>query len=112
MIKQEHKLALVVKVKGAKSLNIPRNSYMLVEEAEGWVEATSSVWNGDKHATDWHRSPKLFNNEQEIKEFLSRWDGHPWYCKPYKTGYKVFKVAPVYKQVQCGWKYEQLENSK
>lgn len=72
------------------------DKFLVTVEPEGWVEATSSHWNGGL------ANAKLFDCQTKAEEFAKRWKGHPWWCQP-NGNFEVFEVRPIFKQVLVGY---------
>jgi len=82
-------------VDGRESVVTPEGKqFWVVEEPEGWVQATSSPtdvlrWNGEVPL-----DVKLWRSFKEADEFMRNWRGHPWYARP-KT-YEIVKIVLVF----------------
>lgn len=76
--------------------------FWLVNEAEGWVPATSTRYR--KGADELPKNLKLFATKQAALDFMKYWKGHPWYVTPYKGKAQIIQVEPVYEQVLRAYK--------
>lgn len=87
--------------------------FIVENEPEGWVEATSINIGGGSAANlldEWlgrsasnSKHIKRFNSPEEAESFARRWRGHPWYCKP-SGKFSVVEIKPVYKRVVDSWR--------
>lgn len=73
--------------------------FVVVNEPEGWVEA-SSIWYTDGKIPV---SAKLFDTVEEAKKFAQRWKGHPWWCKP-SGEFKIIEVEKTYREIFSGYR--------
>jgi hypothetical protein len=88
-------------VQGAPVMTQEGDRFWVLEEPGHWVEATScqcfdsAVLPGDL---------KTFSTREKAGAFATRWDGHPWWCRP--TGeYEIVSVRPDYaKPKRVGWR--------
>jgi hypothetical protein len=44
-----------------------------------------------------------FDDPKEAKDFVKKWKGHPWWCKP-NGKYELIAVQP--RMVQSGWEIQ------
>jgi hypothetical protein len=72
--------------------------FWVVDEPNGWVEATSSPCNYEPGKVP--NNVKTFKTEWGAAEFAVDWKGHPWWCKPDGT-FEVVRLKP--RMVQDGW---------
>lgn len=102
------KFVLIVEGKEARSRSgcvvIPAGEkFLVVEEPEGWVEATSCSYRGNlRRSRGLQSQAKVFDSVAAATEFAQCWKGHPWYCKP-NGNYEVIEVRPVSIQVFDGY---------
>lgn len=64
--------------------------FWVLREPQGWVSATSTRFKGYENVPS---DILTFESEAAAKEFASKWNGHPWYCRPYKR--KGLEIVPV-----------------
>lgn len=75
----------------------------IVEEPEGWVEATSSKVSLYKNIP---KDAKVFKSEGgDAKKFIKKWEGHPWYHVT-NGKYEIIEVVKKWKKVFDGWEQE------
>ena len=72
--------------------------YWVVNEPEGWVEATSCPVSLYPNPP---KGLKIFSNESGVHNFMEHWAGHPWYCIP--KSYKAIQVEPKYERRIIGY---------
>jgi hypothetical protein len=85
------------------------DKFLVVIDTEGWVEATSSWWDGSlKSSGGLPLNLKLFESFDAATEFAKRWGGHPWYRKP-NGNFEVIEVRPVFQQVQVGYDFAAMK---
>jgi len=106
---QISKFVLIVESHEARSgynntvLTESGDRFLVVDEPEGWVEATSAAWTGSLNDSNgFPHEPKLFESVGEAAAFAKRWEGHPWWCKP-NGKYEILEMRPAFKQVQDGY---------
>jgi len=105
-----NKFALIVESGEARSsddavLTEDGDKFLVIIEPEGWVEATSSRWDGNlKSSNGFPHDPKLFKSPEAATKFAKRWGGHPWWCNP-NGNFEVIEVRPVFEQVQVGYDF-------
>ena len=87
---------VVVESKEARSsykdnpiLTYEGDRFIVLEDDEGWVEATSTIFINDEIP----RGAKLFDTEKDAAKFAKRWKGHPWWCRP-NGNYEIIEVIP------------------
>lgn len=98
--------ALVVEGKEAKSSSgtivaYEGEKFIVSNDTEGWVDATSQTWHGIIR-----KDVKIFKTKERAKEFVQRWEGFPWWCRP-NGNFEIIKIRPRYKKVLDG--YEVVE---
>lgn len=71
--------------------------FVVVKEADGWVPATSSIFNADRLPLDL----KTWKSLAEAEKFMRKWAGHPWYASP--ETFKTVKVHEVYELKLAGY---------
>lgn len=91
-------------VKGNPVLTKKGDRFLVENENEGWVEATSSRWREKIN-----KGAKLFETAAEAESFAHRWQGHPWWCRP-NGNYEVINVKPVFEKITVG--YERAKKVK
>ena len=97
-----NKFAIIVESKEAISgynhtvMTKAGDKFLVTKDHEGWVEASSTRWNGEIE------DPKLFPSRASAESFAKRWKGHPWWCKP-NGNFEILEVKPVYTQVLRGY---------
>lgn len=69
----------------------------VIEEPEGWVEATSR-----KACSLPPDDVLVFQTKEKALNFISNWKGHPWYNVPNGV-YEIIEVVPRMKTIQDGW---------
>lgn len=65
--------------------------YCVVECEGGWVEATSRLVMNRSEA--FPSDLKLWDSAEAAEQFMSAWNGHPWYAVP--ESWEVLKVVPA-----------------
>lgn len=75
------------------------SSAWVVNESEGWVEATAR---NAEHSDELHTDLKVFNTQEEAKNFMERWEGHPWYYAP-NGSYEIIEVKERFEKVLTGY---------
>lgn len=79
------------------------DKFLVTVEPEGWVEATSSQWNGSlRNSNGFPHKPKMFDSREAAEKFAKRWKGHPWWCRP-NGNFDIIEIEPVFKQVPDGY---------
>jgi hypothetical protein len=73
--------------------------YWVLEDRDGWVEASSSRCNNPAVVPG---DVRQFKTEEAAAAFAKRWTGHPWWCSP-NGEFEIVKVRPKYRQVLVGW---------
>ena len=72
--------------------------FLVLNEPEGWVPATSCHWDGEIP-----KDAKTFSSIKLAEKFAKKWKGHPWWCNP-NGNFEVIPVEPLYETKQVGWK--------
>lgn len=72
----------------------------VINEPNGWVEATACAAYSDKLPIQL----KLFHTQEEARNFIEQWEGHPWYYVP-NGKYEILEVSGVFEKVLVGYTY-------
>ena len=82
--------AVIVRSAEAEPLTTHGDLFVVLDEPEHWVEATSTYFTeGELLPSDL----KIFRTREEADEFGKRWKGHPWWVVPFQ--YFVIEVKPI-----------------
>ena len=72
--------------------------FWVLIEPEGWVPATSIRYNEEDALPS---KLKTFKTREAAERFATRWDGHPWWCKP--ISFKVVEIKEKFKRISDGY---------
>ena len=73
--------------------------YLIIKDKDGWVPATI-----ERHKSDnliLIPLVKLFRTPKSATNFISKWEGYPWYIKV--KSYRIISVRPTHKKVLEGY---------
>lgn len=77
--------------------------FLVTEEADGWVEATSTSFRWALQVCGGiPGGVKVFDTKEDAEKFAAKWKGHPWWCKP-NGKFEVIEVKPKYNQILVGY---------
>ncbi len=82
--------------------------HVVVEEPDGWVEATSRAY---RRGDEFPRGLKLFDSTDDAEAFARRWKGHPWWCVP-NGKFEIVPVEPITEVVVTGWRRAATPNTE
>lgn len=83
--------------KGNPIVTSEGEKFVVCDESDGWVEATSSSYRGSIPP-----DVKAFRSPAEAEAFAKKWKGHPWWCSP-NGEYEIVELRPVFELQQIGW---------
>lgn len=78
--------------------------FWVLNEPDGWVEATSIQVDHPFHKDGSLPSDlKVFDTHEDAEAFARRWKGHPWWCRP-NGEFEIVTVEPNTRQVVDGYR--------
>jgi hypothetical protein len=86
-------------VPGKPIVTYKGEKFWVLDEPEGWVEASSSRFSSRGVVPGYL---KTFKTEESARVFAEKWKGHPWWCVP--IAYEIVKVKTMFRRVKCGYK--------